>query len=109
MIILSVQPPSAIGVKFGKVAVLTTVAELFARFGSATAEETVAELAKGPLVCGLATIVTVAKAPLARAPRLQVTTPATWVELPCDAVAETKLIFAGKASVKVTLVAVAGP
>ena len=41
-----------------------------------------------PDVVGVTTMLTVAFAPFAIAPRLQVTVPLEWEQLPCDGVAE---------------------
>ncbi len=43
------------------------------------------------------------------APKLQLTVPAAWLQLPCDAVAETKVAPAGSVSVRVTPLADEGP
>ena len=77
--------------------------------GSAVALLTVAVLLTLVVVAttgAVATMVTVALAALARVPRLQVTVPALWVQ---GAVAETKLVPAGRVSVMTTLLALSGP
>ena len=61
---------------------VTTVSVLFERSGSGVVEATVAVLVTVPLAEGstVTLMVTVALAPAGRAPRLQVTVPAAWVQ-----------------------------
>ena len=55
-----------------------------------------------PGVVGVTTMVTVAMAPSARVPRLQVTVPDVWLQLPWLGVAETNVTSAGRVSVTTT-------
>jgi len=92
------------------VTVVLAVALLFALLESASVAVTVALLVIVPPEVGaVTTIVTVALDPLAIDPRLQVTVPALWVQVPWVAVADTKPTPAGKVSVRVTPLAPLGP
>jgi hypothetical protein len=77
-------------------------------FGSDWLPVTLAVLVFVPALVGVTTIVTVAEAPLARLPRLQVTMLVP-LQLPWLGVADTKATPVGNVSVIVTPVAVAGP
>ncbi len=96
---------SAIGVT-----AVTAVAELFAPLGSAVVEATVAVLDTdaGAAPVTVATIETVALAPLASVPRLHVTVVVP-VQVPTLGVADTKVKPAGSVSVTVTAAAGEGP
>ena len=50
-----------------------------------------------------------AVAPLLSVPNAQVTTPASWAQVPCEEIADTKLTLAGKALDSITLAAGSGP
>lgn len=92
-----------------RTALKDAVAALLAGFGSSVAEETVAVLETDPPgVATRAVIVTVAVAALTRVPSEQVTV-AVPLQVPWDGVALTNVIPAGRVSVTVTPVAVAGP
>src|SRR5687768_9763081 len=69
---------------------------------------TVAVLANVPKAGGVMTSVIVAVPPLAIAPRVQVTVVVP-EQLPCDGVAETNVVPAGRMSVTTTFDAVSGP
>src|ERR1041384_3553615 len=88
--------------------VLTTVAELLPDAGSAADVLTVAELVTNPSSGGPAGRRAVPVPPMAKLPRLQVTTPWNWVKPPA-AVAETNVNPAGRASVTWTALAAVGP
>ena len=92
---------------------LTVVAAVavFGVVGSVSVAVTETELFIVPAAVGVTTILTVALAPLLIVPKLQVSTPATGgsVHEPCEGVAETNVALAGKVSVSVTAVALAGP
>ena len=88
--------------------VMTGGVWLFGRLGSGTELVTVAELLSVPAVVGMTLMVTVAVPLLASVPRAQVTLLVP-LQLPCEAVAETKVTFAGSASEVVTPVAASGP
>jgi len=92
------------------VTVVLAVALLFALLGSASLAVTLAVLVIVPPDVGaVTTIVTVALPALAIVPRLHVTVPALWVQVPWVGVADTKPTPAGKVSVKLTPVATLGP
>jgi hypothetical protein len=92
------------------VTVVVALALLFALLGSDSLAVTVAVLVIVPPALGAVTvIVTVADPPLAIPPRLHVTVPALWLQVPWVAVADTKPTPAGNVSVKVTPVAPLGP
>src|SRR5262245_11072586 len=59
---------------------------------------TVAVLLRSPGSPVVAVIVTVAEAPLARLPRLQVTVPPAWPQLPCEGVGEANVTVGGRVS-----------
>jgi hypothetical protein len=92
-------------------AVTVVVAEalLFVPFGSPSAAETDAVFVFVPDVDAVTTIDTVAFALTASEPSGQVTTPDTWLQVPCELDAETNVVPAGSVSVTVTFVAVCGP
>ena len=89
--------------------IVVAEAVLFDRFGSVWSPSTVAWLTIVPGAVGVTWIVTVALAPLASEPRLQVTVPNACEQLPCDAVAEPNVTPAGSVSVTTTPVAGALP
>lgn len=86
--------------------VTLAVAELFEGKGSVSFAETLAVLVKLPVAMALATIESVAAAPFAKLPKLQLT---AVVQVPWLGVAETIVKPTGSASVKVTPVAGDGP
>jgi hypothetical protein len=88
--------------------VVVAVAELFAVFGSEVVEDTVAVFESGPVPVGVTTIVTVADAPEASVPIVQVTVVVAEQE-PTDDDAETNVTPAGSVSVTVTAAAESGP
>ena len=91
---------------------MTTVSVLFERSGSGVGEATVAVLVTVPLVEGFTVtlIITVALLPAGRAPRLQVTVPAAWVQgLPWEGTAPEKVRPLGSVSVTATDWASEGP
>ena len=61
---------------------VVALAELFEVFGSVSAAVTVAELLSVPIWVGWITIVTVTVAPPATVPRLHVTMPSAWEQVP---------------------------
>jgi hypothetical protein len=85
------------------------VAVLFAVFGSDSLPVTRAVLVIVPVAPGVTTIVTVAVAPLAKFPMLQVTIPPDCVQLPWLGVAVPYATLEGNVSVIVTPVAGNGP
>src|SRR6266542_1255144 len=81
----------------GAVTVVIVVAELLGESGSVSARETAARFVIViPPVVGTTTIVTVAFVPPGIVPRLQVTTPAVCVYVPCEGFADTKVAPAGR-------------
>src|SRR2546428_342318 len=93
----------------GKFTVVTTTAVLFAELRSASFPDTATELVSRPAFGAVTVAVTRALAPTFKAPKLQVTTPPAWLQLPWEAAAETKLLPAGSVSVTRTPLAFAGP
>jgi hypothetical protein len=92
------------------VTVVVAVALLLPAFGSFSVAVTLAVLVSVPLEAGaVTTIVTVALDPLAIDPRLHVTVPALWLQVPWVGVADTNTTPLGRVSVKLTPVAVLGP
>jgi len=89
--------------------VVAALAELFALFGSLTADEAVAWFVIEPVDCGVTLICTLALEPLAMLPSGHVIVPADWVQVPWEGVAETNVTPAGSVSLIETLVAVDGP
>jgi hypothetical protein len=86
------------------------VAVLFAVFGSdGDRSATVTVFVIVPFWVGFTTIVTVAVAPLAKVPRLQVTPVFVRVQVPCVVETEPKPVVFGSVSDKVTPVAESGP
>jgi hypothetical protein len=89
--------------------VVVAVAVLFAGIGSCSFPETVAVLEITPAVVLCTVMVTVAVAPIPNDPRFAVTIPdeptGGVINEPCDVVADTKFILAGKLSVTTTPVA----
>jgi hypothetical protein len=94
----------------GSVEVVEVVVErLLAVFGSGVVETTVAEFATGTDMRGLTTTsTTVAERPAATVPREQLTVLVPEQD-PCDGVAETNVVPAGRTSATVTLAAGLGP
>src|SRR5882724_1857889 len=90
----------------GLTAVITGGVRLLVEFGSLVGELTLAVLVSEPLVGAVTTTVRLLTWPLARLPRLQLTTPLLFTPLP---LALTKVTDAGKASVTTTLLATDGP
>jgi len=78
-------------------------------FGSLTPEDTLALFVIEPVDGGVTLTVTVAPAPFVIVPRLQVTVPDAWVQLPCDAEAELNVTPLGRLSETLTAVALEGP
>jgi hypothetical protein len=92
------------------VTVVLAVVLLLPAFGSFSVAVTVALLVITPPDVGaVTTIVTVALPALAIVPRLHVTVPALWLQVPWVAVADINTTPAGNVSVKLTPVAVLGP
>ena len=96
------KPISATGVTV----VITGGVILFVLFGSPVGELAVAMLVSEPLAGAVTVTVTLLTPPLARAPKVQLTTPLLLTPLP---LALTKVTPAGKASVTTTLLAADGP
>jgi len=97
-------------VRGGVVVTVTVAVEvLFAEFGSGVMEEAVAVLATVPDVLGLLTTSWTVATPLAgTVPREQLTVLVPEQD-PCDGVAETNMLPAGRTSLTVTLAARLGP
>jgi hypothetical protein len=92
------------------ITVVVALAVLLAVLGSLSVAVTLTLLViVPPSVGALTTIVTVADPALAIVPRLQVTVPALWLQVPWVGVADTKPTLAGNVSVTLTPVAVLGP
>ena len=92
------------------VTVVLAVALLLPAFGSFSVAVTLAVLVSVPLETGaVTTMVTVADPALAIVPRLHVTVPALWLQVPWVAVADTNTTPAGNVSVRVTPLAPLGP
>jgi hypothetical protein len=94
------------------VTVVVSVSELLAALVSVSVDVTLAvfEIVGTEAAVVVTVMLTVALAPLLIVPRLQVSTPATGApQAPCDDVAVTKFVVAGKVSVSVTPVALLGP
>ena len=89
--------------------VVEAVAVLLLETGSLTLDETVAVLLIVPVDCGRPLIVIDAPAPSATVPSWHVTVPLACEQLPCEGVAESKVIPAGRVSVTCTSVASRGP
>ena len=89
---------------------VTKLAELLDGNGSVTPEVVLAVSVSEVEVLGAVTLmVAVAVEAAVRVPRLQVTTPPLCVQVPCVAVAETKVTLAGSVLVMVAPVASATP
>src|SRR5215475_16234307 len=95
-------------VRLASVTLVLSEVVLLPKLVSGWLAETAALLVKDPVIVGVTTIVIVAPAPFARAPRLQVTVVVP-LQVPRLGTAETKLTLAGSASTKVTSVAISGP
>ncbi len=89
--------------------VVDALALLLPETGSFTLDATVAVLLIVPVDCGRPLIWMVGEAPLATVPSWHVTTPLVWEHVPCDGVAESKIIPAGSVSVTTVPVAARGP
>src|SRR5258706_12359565 len=96
------MPTSATGVT----PVITGGVRLLVEFGSLVGELILAALVSEPLAGAVTTTVRLLIWPLARSPKLQLTTPLLFTPLP---LALTKVTDAGKASVTTTLLAMDGP
>src|SRR6266850_6812174 len=96
------MPTSATGLTL----VITGGVTLLVRFGSLVGELTLVVLVSDPLAGTVTTTVRLLTWPLARLPRLQLTTPLLFTPLP---LALTKVTVAGKLSVTTTLLATDGP
>jgi hypothetical protein len=92
------------------VTLVLALAVLLALLKSFSVAVTLALLVMTPPDVGAVTVmVTVADPALAIAPRLQVTVPALWLQVPWVAVADTKITPLGRVSVRVTPLAPLGP
>jgi len=89
--------------------VVVALAELFAGVGSVTALVTLTDAFTVPLAVVVTITVAVTVATLAIVPMVQVIVPAASVHVPCVAVPETNVTFAGTGTVAVTPVAGDGP
>src|SRR5258706_300130 len=96
------MPTSATGLT----PVITGGVTLLVEFGSLVGELTLAVLVSEPLAGTVTTTVRLLTWPLARLPRLQLTTPLLFTPLP---LALTNVTDAGNASVTTTLLAIDGP
>ena len=96
------KPTSATGVTV----VMTGAVTLFVEFGSTASELALAVFVNEPLAGAVTVTVTLLTWPLAKTPRLQLTTPLVFTPPP---VALTKLTPAGNVSVTTTLLALDGP
>ena len=105
------RPPSSIALpSFGHSWTLVVAsAELFSALGSAVDDEIEAELFSVPGACGSTTIVIVTNAPLSSEPRLHVTVPELWPQLPWSVVADWNVTPDGSRSVTTTPPALSGP
>src|SRR5437588_610470 len=90
----------------GVTLVVTGGGTLLVEFGSLVGEVTLAVLDSEPPAGAVTTRVRLLTWPLAKSPKLQITTPLLFTPLP---LALTKLTPAGRLSVTTTLVAVEGP
>jgi hypothetical protein len=89
---------------------VTTDPELLEGKGSVTLEVVLAVSVSEVEVPGAVTLMVAVAVELAvRVPRVQVTTPALWVQVPWVAVAETNVTVPGSVSVILVLVALATP
>ena len=85
---------------------------LFARFGSLVVAATVAVLATSDdelNVTAVVSIVMIARAPTLSDPKLQLTVPPLWLQVPCVVETETNDTALGKGSETETPCATAGP
>ena len=89
--------------------VVDALAVLLPEVGSLTLDATVAVLVIVPVDCGRPLIWIVALAPLPTVPSWHVTVPLVCEQVPCDGVAESKIIPAGSVSVTTVPVAARGP
>ena len=89
--------------------VVAAAAVLLLVVGSFTLDATVALLEMLPVDCGRPLTWIVALAPLPTVPSWQVTVTPDCPQLPCDGVAESKIIPAGRVWVTTVLVAARGP
>ena len=88
--------------------VVVSVSVLFAALGSVVALVTLTMLVMVPVAIGVTTMATGVLV-TAMVPRSQVTMPPDSLQLPWPGVADTKVTLAGKVSVRVTAVELAGP
>jgi hypothetical protein len=88
---------------------VSSTSTLFSGFKSASKLVTVDVFATAPGRMGVTTMVTVAVAPFASAPSVQVTVPSSWLQLPCVGVAEPNVTPAGSTSISVAAAAASGP
>lgn len=89
--------------------VVVALEALLTRAGSAVVADTLAWFVIDVPEEGVTMMLTVALAPFATAPRLQVTVPLDCEQVPCDGVAESYVTPLGSVSVTVTPVAPEGP
>src|SRR5882724_6628736 len=85
------------------------VATLLAGLVSVPSLETVAMFVRMPSAAGATMMLAIAPVWLLRLPREQITVPAIWVHVPCDALAETNAVPGGNGSDKRTPVVPSGP
>src|SRR5258706_245673 len=85
------------------------VATLLAGLVSVPSLETVAMFVRMPSAWGETTMLATMAVWLLRLPSEQITVPAIWVHVPCEALAETSVVPGGKGSVKRTPVVPSGP
>lgn len=91
------------------VTVTTTESVLFAGEASATLDDADAVFVMLPEPLAVTVMLTAAPLPMASVPMLAVMLPPELVTVPCDVIAETKVIPTGKTSATLTLVADALP
>ena len=96
------RPTSAAGVTV----VMTGAVTLFVEFGSTVGELALAVFVSVPLAGAVTVTVTLLTWPLAKTPRLQLTTPLVLIPLP---LADTNVTVAGNVSVTTTPLALDGP
>src|SRR5947209_38323 len=93
----------------GRLTVVTRMALLLVRYGSASAREATIRLMTAPTAVGMTRMVTTALVPVGSAPSAQRTWPAVFTQLPCELTAEMKLTLADRKFVRFTLVERSGP
>ncbi len=89
--------------------VVDALAELFDVLRSPASEVMLAWFVTLPSLCGRILMSMLALPPLVTVPSAQVTVPLACEQVPCDGVAESKVVPAGRVSVTVVPVAVWGP